>query len=179
MSAVGREPKKARRLSDSIGKPRTTMTQSDVPPDRKGLSARQESGPPEKPRGGREHRSSWRCEGARGCAGAGARGSGIMLCTMRKPLVADGAGDHCLPKLVSPALYTCLSCGYTDCSVGRCSLRDIQHKGTRRPPQCAGNCPCALSVSASTVRLGQDRRECGRAMRQQDNRGWAAYYIAA
>jgi len=115
----------------------------------------------------------------RGCAGAGARGSGIMLCTMRKPLVADGAGDHCLPKLVSPALYTCLSCGYTDCSVGRCSLRDIQHKGTRRPPQCAGNCPCALSVSASTVRLGQDRRECVRAMRQQDNRGWAAYYIAA
>jgi hypothetical protein len=93
----------------------------------------------------------------RGCAGAGARGSGIMFSTMRNPLVAIGAGDHCPSKLVSPVLPSCLSRDHTDCSVRRFSLRSIQHKSTRRPPQCAGNGLCALSVSASTVRLSRDR----------------------
>ena len=36
-------------------------------------------------------------------------------------------------------------------------LRVLNIKSARGPPRCAGDCPCALSVAASTVRLGQDR----------------------
>ncbi len=45
----------------------------------------------------------------RWCTGASTRESGIMLCTMRNPLVAVGAGDHCLPKLYrQPYMLACL-----------------------------------------------------------------------
>jgi len=41
-------------------------------------------------------------------AGAGAGRSGIMISTMRKPLVAVGAGDHCPPKLRhQPCMLAC------------------------------------------------------------------------
>jgi len=45
----------------------------------------------------------------RGCTRASTRELGIMLCTMRNPLVAVGAGDYCLPKLDhQPCLLACL-----------------------------------------------------------------------
>ncbi len=49
------------------------------------------------------------CVGRGGAgAGTGTRGSGIMRATMRRPLVAVGAGDHCLPKRYrQPCLFAC------------------------------------------------------------------------
>jgi hypothetical protein len=38
-----------------------------------------------------------------------------------------------------------------------CSLLRGQQKSARGPPRSAGDCPCALSVAASRVRLDQDR----------------------
>jgi hypothetical protein len=45
-------------------------------------------------------------------------------------------------------------------------------KSVPRPPRCAGDCPCVLSLSASTVRLGQDRYDgvCARLLTEQSYR---------
>ncbi len=49
-----------------------------------------------------------------------------------------------------------------------CSPLRGQQKSARGPPRSAGDCPCALSVAASRVRLDQDRlvRVCGAATGQ-------------
>ena len=59
----------------------------------------------------------------------------------------------------------------------RASLQDKKAKYRFLPPRGAGDCPCALSVSASIVRLSQDRRDCVRAMLRQDNRAEATCYM--
>ena len=96
-------------------------------------------------------RAGQRCAetGTRGC------GLGIMLSTMRRPLVAGGAGDYCPPKLVSPALHACLSHTHTHCSVCRVPFRGVQHVSARRPPQGSGACPHVRV--ASVLRLGSVR----------------------
>jgi len=45
-----------------------------------------------------------------------------------------------------------------------------------RPLRCAGDGPRALSVPVLSVWRSQDRRTCGRVMRQQDNRDKVAGY---
>src|SRR5262249_50747764 len=54
--------------------------------------------------------------------------------------------------------------------------RERTQKCTETSPRGSRDCPYALSVSASSVRLDQDRRVCGCAMRHQDNRHEVADY---
>src|SRR5262245_55301779 len=46
---------------------------------------------------------------------------------------------------------------YTRCCVIYYNFPGIGQKSAQRPPQCGGDCPCALIVSALRVRLSQDR----------------------
>ena len=52
-------------------------------------------------------------------------------------------------------------------------------KSIRRPPQCAGDGPCMLSVLVSTVWLGQDRRECVRVVLLRDKLEWTVGYASS
>jgi len=101
----------------------------------------------------------------RWCTGASTRESGIMLCTMRNPLVAVGAGDHCLLKLHrQPYMFACLV--PTQIALRAFAPFEVcnQPKSAHRSSLGSGDCPCALSVSESTVRLGQDRLSGGRVL---------------
>jgi hypothetical protein len=50
---------------------------------------------------------------------------------------------------------------------------DRGQKAHRDFPRCPGDCPRALSVFNSTVRLGQDRRASVRGVLRLDDRAWA------
>jgi len=102
---------------------------------------------------------------------------GIMTMVIRRLLVVGGAGERPV-KATSPVLCFLFPIAPRYGELLPASPMSAQQKSTRRPLRCAGDCPRALSVSDSTVRLGQGRRECGRAMRQQDNRAEAAAYIS-
>jgi hypothetical protein len=115
----------------------------DVPPDREGLEARQESGPPQKPGAGQD---------------MGYNDSGH-----KELLMASGAGER-PAKVPSPAL--CLrfpiAPGWGEPSpVWPTSAQ--QKKRTWTSPMCR-RLPVCASVSAATVQRGQGRRECVRAM---------------
>jgi hypothetical protein len=89
--------------------------------------------------------------------------------------MVSGAGDW-PAKALSPALGFCVAIvPATECL--RPPHRQVLNtQSAYRPPPCAGECPCALSVTTATVQHGQDRCACGRAVRRQDNGVWAAYY---
>ena len=154
----------------------------------KGRKAGQELGPPQESRVGRERTARLRCEGARGnrpahhgqtlphppaCRTRGRwdrhPGIGYNDIYHEKTSRGRGAGDHCLPKLRhQPCILACLVT--IQSALSPFSFQSVQHTSAHRPPPCSEECPCVRSVSASRMRLGQDRHESVRAMLRQDKR---------